>query len=523
MRYALCVAIEESEADGHAPVAVDARDAPPPDSDGDGDVAPIPDSTFGQRALNRVDSLLPHIPVMVLIGYYFWHFATLSVEVHDGYGTSGFDIGLYDQGLWLLSRFDAPFVTIMGRNLMGDHTSFILLFLAPLYWLFPGASTLLVVQALVMALGAVPVYLLALKRLGSVFIATLLAGTFLLHPALGLTNLENFHPDCFIVPLAGFAIYYAIEWRPKPFIVFSLLSLLVKEDVVLLIGPLAIWVALRRNPKIGISMLLGSIGYALIATQLWMKNLIGVPTLNTWRIPFGGVRGSIETFIKEPGTVSEYLIDDNRPWYVWQVLAPTGFVFLLQPEIAATGILVLTSNVVSTFVYQHLMAYHYTMALLPPLSMGTVFAISAMRSKRVRYAAVTVTCICSLWAAFLWGLFPWSENEYPHWDPSLPQVQEINEIKEQLPDDAVVSAYHSFVPHVAHRKRVYLWPTPFHAVYWETFEHEGEELPFSDEIEYVFLPQSELSNEDWQRIQSEFELVDENSTAALFKRREAAT
>ena len=66
-------------------------------------------------------------------------------------------------------------------------------------------------------------------------------------------------------------------------------------------------------------------------------------------------------------------------------------------------------------------------------------------------------------------------------------------------------------------------PTPFHAVYWETFEHEGEELPFSDEIEYVFLPQSELSNEDWQRIQSEFELVDENSTAALFKRREAAT
>ena len=54
--------------------------------------------------------------------------------------TSAYDFGLYDQGIWLLSRFHNPFVTLMGRNLFGDHTSFILIFLVPLYWIFNGTA-----------------------------------------------------------------------------------------------------------------------------------------------------------------------------------------------------------------------------------------------------------------------------------------------------------------------------------------------------------------------------------------------
>ena len=56
----------------------------------------------------------------------------LQWDIHRGLGTSSFDVGLYDQGIWLLSRFDAPFVTLMGRNMFGDHASLILLFVAPL-------------------------------------------------------------------------------------------------------------------------------------------------------------------------------------------------------------------------------------------------------------------------------------------------------------------------------------------------------------------------------------------------------
>jgi uncharacterized membrane protein len=88
----------------------------------------------GRRAWPHLRRLPPHLPVLVLIVAYAVRFSLLSVQVQDGYGTPGYDMGIFDQGVWLLSRFHAPFVTVMGRDLFGDHTSFILLLAVPLYW-----------------------------------------------------------------------------------------------------------------------------------------------------------------------------------------------------------------------------------------------------------------------------------------------------------------------------------------------------------------------------------------------------
>ena len=127
----------------------------------------------------------------------------LSVAVHDGYGTPGYDMGIFDQGVWLLSRFHAPFVTVMGRNLFGDHTSFILLLAVPLYWVWPHAQTLLVLQTCLLAAAAVPVYLLALRRTTSVLIATALAAAYLLNPAVAEREPRAVPPRGVSGPLGG--------------------------------------------------------------------------------------------------------------------------------------------------------------------------------------------------------------------------------------------------------------------------------------------------------------------------------
>lgn len=476
--------------------------------------------TLRRRLLGGVRAARPHLPIAILVAWYFVSFALLSVEIHRGYGTSGFDIGLYDQGLWLLSRFEAPFVTIMGRHLFGDHTSFILLLLVPLYWVVPGPSTLLVVQSLVMALGAIPVYLLGLRRLGSPFAATVLGGAFLLHPALAWSNLENYHPDSFLVPLMALAIYAAVEWRPRIFLVASALALLVKEDAVLIVLPLALWVAARRDRRIGLALGAASIAYAAFAMNVVMRSLIGVPTLNAWRIPFGGVRGLLEAIVRRPGEVAAYLTSGGRPWYVWQMVAPTGLVFLVRAEIAATGILVLASNVVSTFLYQHVIRYHYSMAILPALALGTVYAIGEIRRPVWRHAAITVVAAAALWTSYLWGPYIFSRNEVPHWRPSHPRVQEYEEAKRAIPADAVVSAHYGLVPHIAHRTRIYMWPTPFRAAHWGTFQQEGERLPFAEEIEYLFLP-TQLTGDTkqvFEEIRDEFVIVKRVGGASVYRR-----
>jgi uncharacterized membrane protein len=507
-----------------------------PDAEAELDDEPEARPPWTERALERVRGhwLLGPDPYwgalgLVLTGcfvlYYFVHFGSLTSEIHRGYGDSAFDIGLYDQGLWLLSRFHAPFITEMGRNLFGDHTQFLLLALVPFYWIRPDATTLLWIQAGALAAGAIPVYMLSMRRLANPFFATVFAGAFLLHPALAQTNLENFHPDALLVPILGFAIYAAIENKPRMFLVFSVLALLGKEDVVLILLPLVIWFAWRRNRRLGITIAFGAIAYTIFATYGVMRSLIGVPTLNQGRIPFGGVSGVAKEILKKPADFVKYLIKgdspNGRPFYVWQLIAPTGLMFLVAPEVALTGALVVGTNVLSNFGYQHQIAYHYTMVILPALSMGTVFAVSKLKKETWRRVAVGIVAVSSVWTAYIWGPFPFAlHHDIPHWSPSYPPVAAINDVRAKLPPNASVAAYYSFVPHIDHRKEVYVWPTPFHAALWGTYKQEGQRLPQADTVQYVMLPTNLTDHPEVLReIQDQFEVVAQSSNAVLYKRK----
>ena len=153
--------------------------------------------------------------ILAAAALYAWWFSIVTIDTHRGLGTSAYDLGLYDQGVWLLSRFKAPFVTLMGRNMFGDHASLILILLAPLYWLFPGSETLLVVQSMAIAAGSIPLYLYARRRLNNDWLAVMAGMCWLLHPAVSGSNFENFHPDSMLGLFVPLALYAALEskWR----------------------------------------------------------------------------------------------------------------------------------------------------------------------------------------------------------------------------------------------------------------------------------------------------------------------
>jgi uncharacterized membrane protein len=469
---------------------------------------------------NRLRALVPHLPVVVLMAAYTVYFGHLTVAVHRGYGTPAYDMGIFDQGIWLLSRFKAPFVTVMGRNLFGDHTSFILLLLVPVYWVYPHAAVLLVVQSGLIALGALPVYLLARQRLASTLLATVLAGAFLLHPALQWGNLEQFHPEAFLVPLIGLAIYAAVTWRPGLLIAAVALSLLVKEDVALFVVPLGVWVAFRRDRAFGWRMVAAAVAYSVFATEVVIRSLLGVATLYSDRIPFGGIGGLVGTALRHPARLARYLRSDSRPMYVWRMIAPSALVFLRAPEVAAVGLLVLVSNVISNFPYQHQIQYHYSMAVVPLLAMGTVFAIGALSTFKWRAAAVTAVGVCSVWACFLWGVLPFSLTRISYWQASDPRVRDINAVEAALPHNAVVSAYYPYVSHIDHRTRVYMWPNPFRAEYWGQWKQEGQRLHFAGEVQYVLVPTHFDDASDqatFDQIRSEYDVVRRVGDVELLK------
>jgi uncharacterized membrane protein len=462
--------------------------------------------------------VLPHLPIAALILLYVLRFGLLSVQVQDGYGAPGYDMGIFDQGVWLLSRFHAPYVTVMGRDLFGDHTSFILLLAVPLYWVWPEAQTLLVLQTCLIAAAAIPIYLLGRKLLDSTALATALAAAYLLNPALQQGNLEQFHPEAFLVLFVALAIYAAFEAKPVLLAVSVIACLLVKEDAALLMVPLGVWIYFRRSRTWGAVIIGTSIGWAFFATQVLIRQLLGTSSFYTNRIPFGGVRGLLAAPFVHTGKFANYVRSGGRPFYLWQLGASYGWVFLIAPEIAAIGLLTVAENTLSLFPYMQQITRHYTMPLVPVLALGTVFAVARLRSRRSRVVAtVFVTCAALVSCAF-WGLAPFSRQpailHYSHADTSATDA-----VLKVIPPDAVVSSSYVFVSHLDHRVRIYQWPTPFRATYWYLYNQEGQRLPMADQVQYLALPTNFADYPDvLESISSQFKLIATGGTVAVYKR-----
>lgn len=462
----------------------------------------------------------PHLAVAVLIAAYALRFSLLSVAVYDGYGSPGFDMGIFDQGIWLLSRFHAPFVTVMGRDLFGDHTSFILVLLVPIYWVLPYAQVLLVVQACLIAAAGVPIYLLARRRLESTVLATALVGVYLLNPALQNGNLEQFHPECFLVLGIALAIYAAVEWKPSLLLVAVACALLVKEDSALLVAPLGVWVAFRRNRRWGVGIVAACGAYMAFAFEVVIRTILGTATFYTGRLPFGGAGGLIRTALGRPGRLLRYLSRGGRPFYLWQMFVSVGWGFLISPEVAAVAVLTLTEDLVSNFPYMHQIYYHYALPIVPVLVCGSVWGIGALKSVRSRRVATGVVSACALVSCILWGLAPFSLNSYPHLNPAGAQVRDINEVKAALPPHASVSAFYGYIAHVDHRVHAYQWPTPFAAHYWGLYRREGQRLPVASKVDYLML-RTNMTGKDlalFNSIKPHFRLVIRRGDAALYRR-----
>lgn len=464
---------------------------------------------------------LRHLPAATLLAAYAAWFAWLSVTVQRAWSTPGYDMGVFDQGVWLLSRFRDPFVTVMGRNLFGDHTSFILLLAVPLYWVHPAAAVLLVLQALLIAGAGVPLYLLGLRLLGGTLPATMVVAAYVLDPGLQHGNLEQFHPECFLVCAMAWAIWAAAEWRPRVLAASVVAALLVKEDTALLVVPLGLWVAWRRSRRAGAVMVAGAAASMAVDYLVVIRSLLGTDNFYGNRIPFGGIRGSIATTFTHPGRVARYLTSGGRPWYLWQLGWSTGWAWVLAPEVAAIAALTFAEDTVSNFPYMHELGYHYTLPLIPVLVAATAWGLSRLPTARLRGAASVAVATSAAASCVLWGLAPFSLGPgVPHLRPGGRTVAGLRWVAAALPAQASVSAWYSFVPQVDHRVRCYQWPTPFSAHYWGLYQQEGQRLPFASSVQYLFLPTalgpSDLAVLDG--IRSEYRVVRSDAEATLWER-----
>jgi uncharacterized membrane protein len=444
-----------------------------------------------------------------------------SVRDHAGFGQPGFDMGIFDQGTWLLSRFKSPFVTVMGLDLFGDHTSFILFFLVPFYWMFDSANVLLVAQGAAIGIAAVPVFLIAREKLRSERLALLFGVVYLFQPAVGWMNWENFHPDPLEVPIFLFGFFFLMTKRWRAFLICVALLLAVKEDVPLLTLPLGLYVAVFHHRRIGLGVAAVSLVWFVAALWFVFPAINGTGTLDAFRIPYGGFGGLFKAILTRPWDVATLAFSEDRPWYLWQLFIPVAFLSLVAPEILFIALGALLSNLLSTFWYQHSIEYHYTSLVVPVIVVAAIYGVARLPSLQFKRIASAGVLVCTLVTGYMWGPWPLAREPGPLADPSRPEVALTVEALDHVPPDASVSAYYGYVTHLSHREEIYEFPNPWHAVNWADASMEGQRLPIADSVEYVVLP-SHIGEEQYieilEVIKPEFTTVYENSVVQVLKR-----
>ncbi len=180
----------------------------------------------------------------------FFILLSCSVVRHHLFQSGGYDLGIFDQAVYLISRGEVPFSTIRGIHILGDHAAFILYPLSLLYRIIPSVYWLFGIQSLALTLGALAVYHLALQAEIDPGKARMIAAAYLLYPAIFNANLFDFHPEVLAVPLFWAAVLCIRSGKLWGFLLCLSGILGCKAVLSLNVVALGVWLLLWENRRV---------------------------------------------------------------------------------------------------------------------------------------------------------------------------------------------------------------------------------------------------------------------------------
>lgn len=295
----------------------------------------------------------------------FAAYSALSVNRHRQMRSTGYDLGIFEQAVRSYAQLRPPIADLKGPgfNLLGDHFHPVLILIAPLYRIFPSPVTLLVLQAALLALSAVPVTHLAIESCGR-RAGVCLGLSYGLSWGIQQAVVFDFHEIAFAVPLLARSVELLARRRWSAAARWALPLLLVKEDqalIVAAIGAYIFWQGHRR---------LGALVAAVAVTVGALAVIVIIPSFNPHHsYPYGKNAGSISS-LPVPATKEETIL---------ALLAPTLFLALRSPLL----LLVVPSLLARFWTSNPLLwgtRFHYSAVLMPIMFFAFADGLVRMRA-----------------------------------------------------------------------------------------------------------------------------------------------
>ena len=360
---------------------------------------------------------------------YIWIFAGLAFAQHAGMRTHKADLGQIDQAIWNTSqgRFVEEVKDDFVSTRLTDHVEPIFALISPVLWLWNDVRALLLLQVIAVALGAIPLYALALEKLDQLLpahqrgqiwhneplqqmtrpLALAVALAWLLSPQLQSAILTELHAIPFAAPLIVWAFWAAEKRRWRQFFIAALLVAGVKEEAALLAAGLGAWgiwrlgigdwgLGRKRRPfpipnlRSPIAILLFSLAWFSLA-WFYIATFVVVPAHaapvygaaeSAYFQRYGALGNSpvdiLKSFFSQPGPVWQIATEPARVAYSWHLLAGFGLAALLAPEILLLCLPIFLANLLSAYPAQYYGEFHYSAPIIPYFAVASVYGLARL-------------------------------------------------------------------------------------------------------------------------------------------------
>ncbi len=400
---------------------------------------------------------------------YISYFTYVSVQKYHNFFTGRFDLGNMDQTVWntmhgkvfMLTNPDAT----ESISRLAVHADFLLILLAPFYFIWPDARMLLVLQTVVIALGSIFVYLLAQRVIKNNYIALALSLSYLLNPLIQRQNLFDFHAVTFATTFLIAAFYFLYIRSIKWFLLFLFLAVLTKENVYLIAFFFGLYVIVKGYQKLGGVISITSLSIFLLLMRFLIPQARGSHHFAlSYLSDFGdNTIQIITTIFLNPFLTFSKLLTWDSLHYLVTLLLSTGFLALLSPLFLIFALPDLTINLLSNNSNLRDIWYHYAAVILPFVYIATVFGIQRILALRWHFITPLFVFYYLLFFAFLsaWLYGPLPGARYASieiWTQPRPNKELINAYLQTIPAAMPLAVSNNLGAHLSHRDGIYVVP-----------------------------------------------------------------
>lgn len=429
----------------------------------------------------RLAALYPWAVVVLLALVYVVAYSAFTINRHQQFNSHCYDLGIMDQVVWNTAQ-GRPFASsVEVSHRFADHVQPLMALWAPIYWIYPRAEVLLVVQTVILALGAFPVYWLARHHLNSVAAGWTFAALYLAYPTLGFVNRFDFHQEFVAVPLLLLS-FVAIEQGNPWLLSLSLaLTLMGKEEMGLTVSLVGLYLLLvRKQRKAGAFWLVAGAAYSLFAMFViipYFRQGHSSDTLARYDWLGQTPLQMLDTLLTRPWYVAQGVPLALLLWYLFQMAAPLAFTPFLSPQTLLIGLPTLIYNFLSSNTAQHDIYLHYAAVQIPIFFISAVYGTRCLLERGLieRFFSSAFprsgpyprngSLLLVLLLMSVLGLVsfltnnPFSEQLIEPFDlAKLDNVQAVRSAVALVPPDVSVLAASAYVPHLSHRQKISLYP-----------------------------------------------------------------